>query len=604
MCAGIWLLAFSAYLPAYWYDYDVHAGYVWDDEDHFLNDHLVAAGDGWWRIWLDPEPGIVGVPGAAAVWNYWPLTRSSFWLDRHLWGVDASGRPDLFASHVGNVALHALNATLFFLVLHRLGAPGASGAALAGLLFAVHPVTVESVAWLSERKNLLSGAWLLLALICWLRFQEDGRARWYLLTGLAFLLALMAKSSTVMFPVLLAALHGYQGRPWTSRDVSRLAPFFAMALVSGVTSIVFERAFIGSTHAALVAGPGERIAAAGRAIWFYLAKTLFPLDLSFNYPRWSIDPVAPASYLGAAAALLAAGVLWRLSRGPARGAALALLCFVALLLPVLGFFNVYGMRYAHVADHWQYLALMPLLALVAGLLARAGEALGGRLGPLPGQALAAALGALLVAACAGLTWQQAGAYVDADTLWRHTLLRRPDSPLANNSIGNALLRQRRYQEAIAHFERAARSETSPEPWVNLGIAERAASGDARRALPYWERALSIDPQEPHALRFVAELELRRGRDEAAEALLVRALEAHPTFAPALDLLARLYARQGRPDAVRPFVVRAHEPTFDLGARGRRLMRTIWSSLALALAGCAWVAWRESRSPGLQGSRIA
>ena len=316
---GILALTFAAYVPAYGYDFGAHAGFVWDDDDHFLNDHLIAADDGWRRIWLDPEPGIVGFPGAAAVWNYWPLTRTSFWLDRQLWGTGEDGRPNLFAAHVVNVALHGLNAILLFVVLRRLRVPGAS---LAGLLFAVHPVTVESVAWLTERKNLVSGVMFLTALWAWLRFDEEEQARWYLLASLAFLMALMAKSSTVMLPIVLLVLHGYRRREWGPRVVMRLAPFFAMALVSGVTSIVFERWFIGSSHPGVSAGIGERIAGAGQALWFYLSKALVPLELSFNYPRWSIDPAAPLSYAGTVAVICVAALLWRLRDGQARGVGL------------------------------------------------------------------------------------------------------------------------------------------------------------------------------------------------------------------------------------------------------------------------------------------
>ena len=159
-----------------------------------------------------------------------------------------------------------------------------------------------------------------------------------------------------------------------------------------------------------------------------------------------------------------------------------------------------------------------------------------------------------------------------------------------------LLRQRRYAEARPHYERAARSSTSPEPWVNLGLVARNLDGDLRSGAPYWERALEIDPQQPHALAFLADVELAGGRNEEAEALLLRALAAHPTFVPALERLARLYQRQGRAGEIEVHVARAREPTADLGARGRRLMRIIWGSLGLSLLACAAVAWREARSP--------
>ena len=358
-------LVFVVFIPAYAYDYQRHDGFVWDDDDHYLNDHLVRAHDGWWRIWLDPQPGVVGETGGAVVWNYWPLTRMTFWIERRLWGLDPRGTPRLLGSHVVNVALHAANAVLLLALLRRLRLPGAE---LAALLFAVHPVGVESVAWITQRKALLSTLFFLASLVGWLRFTASGAARWYLFTSAAFLLALMAKTTTVMFPVVLVLLHWYQQQPWTRRAVLRLAPIFAMALVAGVTSIVFER-YIGSTGEAWSASLAERVAAAGMITWFYLGKLILPLGLSFNYPRWQIDVTAVSSYLPSAAVLGVGALLWRFRSGWARPWILALGCFLVNLFPVLGFLDVYGMRYAHVADHWQYLAGISILALEAGLIA-------------------------------------------------------------------------------------------------------------------------------------------------------------------------------------------------------------------------------------------
>ncbi|MCA9511816.1 MAG: hypothetical protein KC560_13990, partial [Myxococcales bacterium] len=343
-------VAFAAYAPAYAYDFAKWDGYVWDDDDHYLHDPLIAAPDGWWRIWLDPRPGLVGTQGGAAVWNYWPLTRGSLWLDRHLFGELAPGRPNLFATHVANVALHALNAVLVFLVLRGLGVPGAL---LAGFVFAVHPVTVESVAWITERKNLLSTACFLLAVDAWRRLAAGGRARWYVATAAFHLLALMAKTSTVVLPVVLALLHFGARRRFDARTCARLAPLFAMSLVAGVTSIVFERDFI-DAGGAVTASLAERVAIAIRIPWFYLAKVVAPVGLAFNYPRWRIDGLGALEIaLGAATVGLACGAFALRDRHPlARPVAVGLGAFLAGLFPVLGVFDLYGMRYANVADHW------------------------------------------------------------------------------------------------------------------------------------------------------------------------------------------------------------------------------------------------------------
>jgi tetratricopeptide (TPR) repeat protein len=588
MKLGVLLLTFAVFLPAYAYDYSRHEGWVWDDDDHYLRDHLIQADDGWWRIWLDPQPGIVAGPDAAVVWNYWPLTRTSFWIERRLWGTDARGVPRLFGSHLVNVGLHALNAVLLIGVLRQLRVPGAGWA---GLLFAVHPVTVESVAWITQRKALLSTFLFLAALAGWLRFTTTGRPRWYLFTSGTFLLALMAKTTTVMFPVVLVLIHAYQGRAWNRRALQRLAPLFAMSGVAGVTSIVFER-FIGSTGEPWSASLAERAAAGGMIAWWYLGKLLLPLGLSFNYPRWQIDASALSSYLPSAAVLALAAVLWRFRKGWARPWALALGAFLVNLFPVLGFFNVFGMRYAHVADHWQYLASIPIFGLAGALLANAPERVArARPAFARGARIASgAVGTLALAACCWLTWHQSAAYVDRATLWRHTLEQEPDSLIAHNNLGSQLLDERRYAEAILHFRRAIELDPSlPEPYVNLGNALDASGKPAQAAL-HWEQALERDARQLVALDNLAALRMNQERLEEAESLLRRALEVQPGFASALARLARLYQRQGRPGAIDPFVVRARQPAASGGAaHGKQIAIGIWSAMGVALAVCGWVA---------------
>ncbi len=593
---GIVVLTFVVFLPAYAYDYTRHDGTVWDDDDHFLEDPLIRAEDGWWRIWLDPQPGIVGVAGGSTVWNYWPLTRTSFWVERHLWGVDERERPNLLASHVTNVALHALNALLVLLVLRQLRLPGAE---LAALLFAVHPVTVESVAWLTERKAVLSTTLFGVSLVGWLRFEDTGRARWYAFTSGAFLLALMSKTSTVMFPVVLVLIHLFRGQPWTSRRILRLAPFFAMSLVAGITSIVFENFFIGSEGDAWSVGLGERLAAAGMIVWFYVGKLLLPLGLSFNYPRWQIDPAYWVSYLPSVALVAAAFVLWRFRKGWARPWILGLGSFVASLFPVLGFFDIYGMRYAHVADHWVYLPCIPVLALVAGLVAsfpdwisrsRPGSLGTARIG-------VGAFAILAVGALGWLTWQQSGAYVDAETLWEHTLEREPDSFIAHNNLGTRRLAEGRHDDAIAHFRRAI--EVAPrvaEAHLNLGNAINASTGDLARAEPHWVRASELDPGQAQALYNLAALRLQQGRLAEAEGLLRRALEARPTYERAFLRLLWLFRQQGRPQAIEPHREAAREVLEARGEGGRSVALGIWAAMAVALAACAAVGVLEARRP--------
>jgi tetratricopeptide (TPR) repeat protein len=571
-CGALVLLAlcFVLYAPSWRYDPARHEGYVWDDDDHFLNDPLVRAPDGWWRVFADPQPGVVGEAGGAVVWNYWPVTRLSFWVDRHLWGVDARGMPDLVAARLTNVALHALNALLLVALLRRLRVPGAW---LAGLLLALHPMAVESVAWITERKALLSTALCLATALAWLRSERDGGWRWYLATAALFAVTLLAKTSTVMLPVLFVLLHAYERRRWDARSVLRLAPFFAMSLVAGVTSIVFERFFIGSQGAHFATSLAERVAAAGWIVWFYFAHTLVPLGVSFNYPRFDVEPSAPLAWAPSAALLVAAALLFRHRAGPARPAAFALAAFVASLFPVMGFFGVYGMRYAHVADHWLYLAAMPLLALAAALGTTAVERIARARPSLarPARALGLACVAAVAAAFGVASARHAAAFVDRETLWRHTLERSPDSFLASNNLGVMRLEAGRWDEAIALFRRATESEPGfAEGFVNLGNA-LDASGRTAEAVPQWERAVALDPEQAIALYNLAVARIKEGRLDEAEALARRASDADPRDVRPLQALHYVFEQQGRPAALEPFVLRARQaPAVDRAARGRRV----------------------------------
>jgi len=586
-------LVLAAFAPAYAYDFDRHEGYVWDDDDHYLHDPIIRDDAGWWRAFADPQPGIVGVEGGGVVWNYWPLTRLSFWIDWRLWGKRDDGRPNLQGPHVVSVLLHAANAILLLLVLRGLGLPGAPFAAV---LFAVHPITVESVAWITERNGLLSTFWALAALLAWLRFRAaPSPGRYGLVVG-AFLLALLAKTTTVMLPVVLVLLHEYERRPWSAREALRLAPLLAMSLVAGVTSIVFE-GYIGSRGEAFEVPFAERLVAAGWIPWAYLRNLLWPMDLAFNYPRWTVDAGDPVAWLpGVGLAAIGVALFVLRQRDGARAGFLGVGAFVVLLFPVLGFFNVYGMRYAHVADHWAYLPSIPLLVLLAsGAATGVGRLAARRALPEPGARWGAcAAAALLVAALAWLSHDQSGAYTSREALWRHTLERQPRSYLGRNNLGTLLMAQGRWDEAIEQFEAAIEADpTLPEPWVNVGNA-LDAWGDGDAAVRWWEEAVRRDPEHATALFNLAAHHVRAGRPQQAEPLLVAALEARPQYGKALDLLAILYRASGRADWIEPYVARANAPAENAAGR-HGVARRIWAGFGAALAFAALVARCEARS---------
>jgi hypothetical protein len=276
------LVTLVIYIPA------MRAGFVWDDDRFLTENPLIRADDGLYRFWFTTEPP-----------DYFPLVSTSLWLEWRLWENNATGY------HVMNVVLHAVSSVLIWLVLRRLKIPGAW---LAALVFAVHPVNVESVAWITERKNTQPMVFYLLTILLYLKFASDGRRRWYFLALCSFLLALLSKTSVVMLPFVLLGCAWWQRSSIVRKDVVRAIPFFALSGVLGLVTVWFQYDIGGD----IVRTDGffSRLAGAGWAVWFYLYKTIIPYKLCFVYPRWEIDPSSIASYLPAIILLGCFLVLW------------------------------------------------------------------------------------------------------------------------------------------------------------------------------------------------------------------------------------------------------------------------------------------------------
>jgi hypothetical protein len=250
---------------------------LWDDDRHITSAELQSV-HGLTRIWLD----------LGATQQYYPVTHSAFWFEHRLWG-DAT-----LPYHLVNIGLHVLSAFLLLLLLRRIGIPGAEFAAA---LFALHPLQVQSVAWISELKNTLSGVSFLLSALIYLGFDSNRRAQEYAASLAVFVGALLAKSVTAVLPgVLLVIFWWRRGRLEWRRDVAPTLPFFALGGTAGFFTAWVERTYIGAEGAEFRLNPIERVLIAGRAFWFYLGKLLWPADLSFEYPRWSIDRSPPWRY--------------------------------------------------------------------------------------------------------------------------------------------------------------------------------------------------------------------------------------------------------------------------------------------------------------------
>jgi protein O-mannosyl-transferase len=462
--ALLFLAALVAYLPA------LTGRQLWDDNMHVTRQDLQSL-HGLERIWFD----------LGATQQYYPLLHSAFWLEHRLWGDAVLGY------HLTNVVLHAISACLLVLIVRRLAIPGAW---LAGAIFAVHPVCVEAVAWISEQKSTLSGVFYLAAALTYLYFDRSRRRSTYFLATGLFLLALMSKSVTATLPAaLLVVLWWQRGRIDWKRDLLPLLPWIGVGAAAGLFTAWVEATprFIGAQGTQYALSLGQRILLAGRAPWFYASKALWPWNLMFIYPHWTIDSTQWWQWLfplGTAAVAVVFVILSRKQRGPLA----AFLIFTGTLFPVLGFLNVYPFRYSYVADHFQYLAILYLIVPVAFWI----TVLTQRISPgFTGTVFAVPLLALLAFA----TWQQSGFYRDYITLFRETIVRNPGSSFLHNNLGVELMREPdRLGEALVEFQAAVRLDPdSPDFHNDLGFALAQMPDRQPEAIAEYQTALRIDP---------------------------------------------------------------------------------------------------------------
>jgi tetratricopeptide (TPR) repeat protein len=424
------------------------------------------------------------------------------------------------------VLLHAACAVLAWRLLDGLAVPGAW---IAAALFAVHPVHVESVAWITERKNVLSGVFYLAAALLYVtRARDDARA--YAGVVALYVLALLSKSVTATLPLALAIALWWRDGTLRAADVRRLATMLAIGVAAGLLTVWMERTRVGAVGPYWDQTFAERCLIAGRALWFYAGKLVWPDPLAFSYERWTLDATSPAQWLWPLAAVAAAGIAWRVDRGVF--AALAI--FVVTLAPALGFLNVYPMRYSFVADHFQYLASLAILALVSAALVRVARE----------RALAA--GAVVLAAFVTLTARQTLAYRDLETLWTSTLAANPRSVLALQNLGSIEYARERFPEALALYERARGVEPEqPDVWNGIGLAQLRLGrvDDAEAAFAH---ALRADPRHAEAARNLGALLATSGRPDEAIAAYERAIAAAPDMVEAREDLAIVLVRAGRP----------------------------------------------------------
>ena len=504
-------------------------GWLWDDDANVTACAPVQAWNGLATIWLHPH----------AIQQYYPVLHSLFWLEHKLWGLNPVGY------HAVQILLHAWNAVLFWRLLLQLRVPERA-AWIAALLFVVHPVHVETVAWITEMKNTLSLVFALATALLWLRWagltanpKGAGSARLLVLSYLCFALALLSKSVTLTVPIALLIIAWWKRGRWERRDLS-LVPLFAAAIVFALLTIHLESQNVGTARLQLALSPVQRVLLAGRALWFYAAKLAWPFELSFVYPRFRLDPGTLWMWLfplGALAGILAT-LLFRVRIG--RGPAAAILVWSAMLAPMLGFVDIFWFRYADVSDHFQYHAsLAPLamaglgLAWLAGRLERSWKRAGVTLETL-------VTGALLLTSA-----QRLGVFHDSRALWTETVRSNPGAWLAWNNLGRITLDEGRYPEAEPMLRRAIAIDGSQhEAWNNLGIclAQTGRPGEAQSA---FQRAIALHPNDL-AARANLGRSLLLSRDYAGAVAALQPVVAHPDHGADAEVdLVEALIRSGR-----------------------------------------------------------
>ena len=512
----------AAYLPA------MQGDFLWDDSAHVPRPHLRSL-SGLARIWFEPS----------ASQQYYPVSNTFYWIQHRLWGDETLGY------HLVNVLLHAANACLVLGILRKLNIPGAL---LAAAIFAVHPVHVESVAWISEQKNTLSALFYLSAVWLYLDFDTTRQPASYWGSFSLFVLGLLSKSVIASLPAALLLIFWWRrGTLSWRRDWTPLLPFFVVGACAGLFTAWLERTQVGADGGEFDLSFVERFLLASRVPWFYAWKLVWPTNLMFVYPRWTIDATSGEQWIYPIVTFAVLGALvvaaWRWN---CRGTLAGVLFFLGTLFPVLGFLNVYPFRFSYVADHFQYLASLGLIVLAA-----AGLTLTAARMPQQIQPATKVAGALLVGLLAWLTWQQSHIYGDVVTLYRTTLARNPNAWMAHSNLGVELADGMRVDEAIQHYHEALRLKPDAAE-VHFNLANAFVAKDKRvEAITAYREALRYEPEYPQALGNLGSILAEQGQLEEAIRLLETAIRVTPYDPGAHDRLGDMLMNAGRTGEAAP-----------------------------------------------------
>ncbi len=508
---AIILLVVVVYIPA------IRGNFIFDDDLH-LTRNIVLTDNGLYRVWFAPGQ-----------FDYYPVTWTSYWLEYQIWGLNPTGY------HMVNLLMHAACALLIWHILMRLKIPGAW---VAAVIFALHPVNVESAAWIAQRKSILSMLLFLSSLLLYLRFDQEGRRRCYWMAVVLFVLAMLSKGSIVMLPVVILMCVWWMHKKISRKDIMRSIPFFMVSIVMSVVVLCFMSKVLNEE---VVRGDSflTRLATAGYALWFYLYKAILPLNLIFIYPRWQIESSNWVNFIPVAVFVGMLMLSWCCRRSWGRPVLFAVGYFAVMLVPALGFVDVYFWRYSLVADHYQYASIIGII----GLVVATGYCLADRAGR-QGKDIMRVAAVSVVVAMGILSWQQSGIYKNMESLWEDTLEKNPRAWIAHNSLGFELQSQDKIDEAIAHYRKAI--ELEPDYILglnNLGNALKL-QGKFDEAVSYFHHALEVKPNSSKTHNNLGVTLMSQDKLDEAVVHLRRAISIKPSYIDAHYNLANALQLQG------------------------------------------------------------
>ena len=511
------VLLFTAYFPV------LQNGFIWDDDRHLTGNPFVTNFYGLKPLWLDVR----------STQQYYPLTSTSFWVEYQLWGLNPLGY------HIDNVLLHTMNAIVLWSILAFLRVPAAW---LVSAVFALHPVHVESVAWITERKNLLSGFFYLLSLYTFLRFYFTGQSvasdenpnRSGYLYGISlffFICALFGKSVTCTLPAVILLLFWWKQNRIDLKVVWLMVPYFLIGLGIATLTIWLEKVNAGALGPEWNYSFWDRFIIAGRALWFYIGNLIWPSSIIFIYPMWSIDDSVWWQYLYPLTFLFFILILWTLRKNIGRGPLAGVLFYAGSVLPALGFFNIYFMRFSLVSDHFQYLPSIGILLIaVVGVARLTGKSL-----PL--------FAILLLLGFGYLTSKQISVYKNDFTLWSDTVKKNPTAWMAHYNLANVFIKEQKVEEALVHYREAIGLKPDfPRATYNLANT-LLTQNKTQEAIIQYQSTIRIKPDFVDAYNNLGVALLSEGNTEEAIIQFEKALELKPDYADAQNNL-KVATRRG------------------------------------------------------------